>query len=57
MIETAVNPVLRRPAPRKLHAEPPHHDFAQKFDRYIPVAAARVGRRGGAIPSKRRLEP
>ena len=35
----------------------PHDDFAQKFDRYIPVAAARVGRRGGASPSKRRLEP
>ena len=41
-------PNFRRPAPRKLHDQLPHHDFAQKFDRYIPVAVARVGRRGGA---------
>ena len=34
-----------------------HHDFDQEVDRYIPVAAARVGRRSGASPSKRRLEP
>ena len=56
-IETAANPVLRRSAPRKLHDQLPHDDFAQKFDRYTPVAAARVRRRGGASPSKRRLEP
>ena len=48
---------FRRPAPRKLHDQLPHDDFAQKFDRYIPVAAARVGRPGGASPSKRHLEP
>ena len=56
-IETAANPVFLRPAPQKLNDQLPHHDFAQKFDRYIPVAADRVGLRGGASPSKRRLEP
>ena len=55
-IETAANPVFRRPAPRKLHDHLPHDDFAQKFDRDIPVAAARAERRGGASPSKRPLE-
>ena len=47
-------PSFRRPAPRKQHVRPPHHDYAQKFDRYVPVAAARMGRRGFASPPKRR---
>ena len=56
-IETAANLVFRRPAPRKLHDQAPQDDVARTFDRYIPVAVARVGRRGGASSSKRRPEP
>ena len=50
-------PSFSWPAPRKLHDQLPHDDFAQEFDRYIPVAAARFGRRGGASPSNRRVGP
>ena len=50
-------PTFRRPAPRKLQDQLPHHDFAQSFDRNTPVAAASVGRWGGASPSKKSLEP
>ena len=34
-----------------------YHVTTSLIDRYIPVAAARVGRRGCASPSKRRLKP
>ena len=49
-LDTAANPVFRPPAPSKLRDQPLHHDFAQVFDRYVPIAAACVGRWGIAHP-------
>ena len=39
--------------PPKPHEHQPGHDYAQKFDRCILVAAARVGLWGGASPRKK----
>ena len=52
-IEAVANPVFHFSLPPKPHEHQPGHDFAQKFDRCIPVAAARVALRGCASPPKR----
>ena len=53
---TAVNPFFHLCLHPKLHEHQPGDDFAQKFDRCIPVAAARVGFWSRASPPKRPQE-
>ena len=52
-IKAVTNPVFHPSSPPKPHEHRPGDDFAQKFNRCVPVAAGRVGLCGGASPSKR----
>ena len=51
--KAVANPVLNPSLPRKPHEHRRGHDFAQKLDRCIPVAAACVGLRGCASHPRR----
>ena len=51
-----INSMFNPSLPPKPHEHQPGHDFAPKFDRCIPVAAASVGLRGCASPPKRSRE-
>ena len=52
-IKAVANPIFHPSLPPQPHEHQLRDDYAQKFDRCIPVAAARLGIWGGASPSKR----
>ena len=54
--KAVANPVLHPSLPPKPHENQADQDFAQKFHRCIPVAAASVGLRGCASRHKRSQE-